>query len=64
MMGSELDALPRAATYGYARVSTTDQDVAFQVAKLKEAGCEIIRQEKATGTSRDGGRLSDGPARG
>jgi DNA invertase Pin-like site-specific DNA recombinase len=42
------------ATYGYARVSTTDQDLALQVAKLKDAGCEIIRQEKASGTSRDG----------
>ena len=42
------------ATYGYARVSTTDQDLTIQVTKLKEAGCEVIRQEKITGTTRDG----------
>ena len=42
------------ARYGYARVSTTDQDLTIQVTKLKEAGCEVIRQEKITGTTRDG----------
>jgi DNA invertase Pin-like site-specific DNA recombinase len=42
------------ATYGYARVSTTDQDLTIQVTKLKDAGCEVIRQEKITGTTRDG----------
>jgi len=42
------------ATYGYARVSTTDQDLTIQVTKLKEAGCEVIRQEKVTGTTREG----------
>ena len=42
------------AIYGYARVSTTDQDLSIQTARLKEAGCEVIRQEKATGTTRDG----------
>jgi DNA invertase Pin-like site-specific DNA recombinase len=42
------------ATYGYARVSTTDQDLTIQVTKLKEAGCELIRQEKITGTTREG----------
>ena len=42
------------ATYGYARVSTTDQDLTIQVTKLREAGCEVIRQEKITGTTRDG----------
>ena len=45
------------ATYGYARVSTTDQDLTIQVTKLKEAGCEVIRQEKITGTTRDGRTL-------
>jgi DNA invertase Pin-like site-specific DNA recombinase len=39
---------------GYARVSTTDQDTATQIAKLKAAGCATIRQEKASGKSRDG----------
>jgi len=42
------------ATYGYARVSTTDQDLTIQVTKLTEAGCEVIRQEKITGTTREG----------
>ncbi len=42
------------ATYGYARVSTTDQDLTSQVAKLAAAGCTVIRQEKVSGTSREG----------
>ncbi len=42
------------AVYGYARVSTTDQDLTIQVEALKAAGCEIIREEKVSGTSREG----------
>lgn len=39
---------------GYARVSTTDQDTAIQSAKLKDAGCTVIRSEKVSGKSRSG----------
>jgi DNA invertase Pin-like site-specific DNA recombinase len=40
--------------YGYARVSSTDQDCALQEARLRDAGCEVIRAERVSGTSRDG----------
>ena len=39
---------------GYARVSTTDQENAIQVAALKAVGCDIIREEKASGTTTKG----------
>ncbi len=40
--------------YGYARVSTTDQDLGIQRTALEAAGCSVIRAEKKTGTNRDG----------
>ncbi len=40
--------------YCYARVSTGEQDLSIQAASLRAAGCQVIRSEKRTGTSRDG----------
>jgi len=40
--------------YGYARVSTLDQDLTLQQTTLKAAGCSVVRAEKASGTRRDG----------
>src|SRR3954447_12169958 len=42
------------ARVGYARVSTIDQDLETQLARLKAEGCEIVRSEKVSGASRDG----------
>jgi DNA invertase Pin-like site-specific DNA recombinase len=39
---------------GYARVSTTDQDLSIQEAALKAAGCQVIRAEKRSGTTTEG----------
>ncbi|PWC67023.1 integrase [Azospirillum sp. TSH7] len=42
------------AVYGYARVSHSDQDHTVQVEALRAAGCDVIRAEKVSGTSRNG----------
>ena len=39
---------------GYARVSSDSQSTDIQLAKLKEAGCQLVRKEKVSGRSRDG----------
>ena len=41
-------------TIGYARVSSTDQDLAIQEEALRTAGCTIIRSEKCSGTKMEG----------
>ncbi|MBK8177227.1 MAG: recombinase family protein [Rhodospirillales bacterium] len=42
--------------YGYARVSSIDQDLSIQQAALRAAGCDVVRAEKVTGTRRDSRR--------
>src|SRR5712671_7521391 len=39
---------------GYARVSTTDQNLEIQEASLRLAGCDLIRSEKRSGTTTAG----------
>lgn len=41
-------------TFGYARVSSQDQDLTIQREALKAAGCDVVREEKVSGASRDG----------
>ena len=36
---------------GYARVSTSEQDLSLQINELKDAGCQDIFQDKVTGTT-------------
>lgn len=38
---------------GYARVSTTDQDLTIQLTALEKAGCDPVFSEKRSGTSTD-----------
>lgn len=39
---------------GYARVSTADQNLSVQMAKLKAEGCDLVFREKQSGASRGG----------
>jgi predicted site-specific integrase-resolvase len=41
------------AVFGYARVSSRDQDLAGQIAELQAAGCGNIYKEKASGARTD-----------
>jgi DNA invertase Pin-like site-specific DNA recombinase len=43
------------ARLGYARASSASQSTDLQVSALKAAGCDIIRSEKMSGASRNGG---------
>jgi DNA invertase Pin-like site-specific DNA recombinase len=45
------------AVFGYARVSTRDQDFAGQVAELEAAGCGKVFREKASGAKSDRAEL-------
>jgi DNA invertase Pin-like site-specific DNA recombinase len=42
--------------YGYARVSSTDQNLAIQEHALRAAGCQLIVSEKVKGTTRENRR--------
>jgi DNA invertase Pin-like site-specific DNA recombinase len=51
--------------YGYARVSTRDQDLAAQDNELMTAGCAKVFKEKASGAKTDKARVGQGhPAAG
>ncbi|WP_282611303.1 recombinase family protein [Pelagibius sp. Alg239-R121] len=39
---------------GYARISSSSQDLDIQISKLKNEGCDIIRSETGSGATRDG----------
>ncbi|MCT6859603.1 MAG: recombinase family protein, partial [Apilactobacillus sp.] len=43
---------------GYARVSTIEQDTILQIKALKEFGCDIIYEDKISGTKIDRPELS------
>lgn len=43
-----------AEIFGYARVSTTDQDLRIQEEALRVAGATVIRSEKKSGTTTEG----------
>lgn len=39
--------------YGYARVSTVNQDLQSQIQQLENEGCNVIYEEKYTGTTKE-----------
>jgi DNA invertase Pin-like site-specific DNA recombinase len=40
--------------HGYARVSTSDQDLSIQLEALRRSGADVIHQEKRSGTTKEG----------
>src|SRR5262245_5166112 len=46
------------AVFGYARVSTRDQDLSGQVAELEATGCAKVFREKASGAKSDRAELA------
>ncbi len=46
--------IKKSRLYGYARVSTTDQDLSIQHAALEAAGCITVFSEKMSGTTTNG----------
>lgn len=53
-MGKPAMIKKEGARYGYARVSTDDQNNSIQREALRRAGCTVIKEEKASGTSTKG----------
>jgi DNA invertase Pin-like site-specific DNA recombinase len=45
---------PAGRLFGYARVSSTDQDLTIQRERLQAAGCHVVRTEKVSGTTLKG----------
>lgn len=45
--------------YGYARVSTSDQDLTIQREALLKAGCQLVREEKKSGATTEGRKELD-----
>jgi DNA invertase Pin-like site-specific DNA recombinase len=50
MLLAKRDTQEPAVNVGYARVSSTDQDLSIQIEALRAAGCEPIRADKRSGT--------------
>tara|TARA_B100001996_G_scaffold335339_1_gene285998 strand:- start:79 stop:672 length:594 start_codon:yes stop_codon:yes gene_type:complete len=53
-----LERLGGGMKFGYARVSTSEQNLDVQVEKLQKAGCDEIYQEKASGANNDRQQLN------
>jgi DNA invertase Pin-like site-specific DNA recombinase len=51
---STIKHAPQGRLFGYARVSSNDQDLTIQRERLLAAGCHVVRTEKVSGTSLKG----------